>query len=265
MKPIFRMIIVVCLMLFATGCGADKNDSAKTGSNTDAISAQTTLSESATTTKITTTTTTKNTRSTTTAATTTTTTTTTTATTTTTTAKTTTTTTAATTVPTTTSATAAPVVTTTTTKKVTTSTTTAPPPVVTTTTTTTLSFDQYASEVVKLVNQQRSAAGVAPLAEVAVLSEMATTRANEISTLFSHTRPNGAGLDSVFADYNVKWWAIGENIAAGQKTPAEVMNAWMNSAGHKANILSADFSSIGVGVVKVGSTIYWVQIFATIQ
>ena len=55
---------------------------------------------------------------------------------------------------------------------------------------------------------------------------------------------------------------VGENIAYGQSSPEAVMNAWMNSSGHRANILNADFDKIGVGVVRSGGRLYWVQLFA---
>lgn len=209
--------------------------------------------------------------------TTTTTTTTTVTTTTTTTAAPTTTTAAPTTTAATTAATVAattPAATTAATTAVTTKATTTAAPVVTTTpapttkaTTTAAPTDNnaaYASEIIRLVNAERSNNGLAPLAESATLNKLASVRANEITTSFSHTRPNGGNLSSIFAEYSVSWWAIGENIAMGQTTPQAVMTDWMNSQGHRENILSSDYTSIGVGVVKHNGMYYWVQIFANL-
>lgn len=160
-----------------------------------------------------------------------------------------------------------------TTPAATTKATTTAAPVVTTTpapttkATTTAPTDNnaaYASEIIRLVNAERVNNGLAPLAESATLNTLASVRANELITLFSHTRPNGGNLSSIFAEYSVGWWAIGENIAMGQTTPQVVMTDWMNSQGHRENILSSDFTSIGVGVVKHNGTYYWVQIFANL-
>jgi|GEM_PF-2434204 len=118
------------------------------------------------------------------------------------------------------------------------------------------------SEVVSLVNVQRAAAGLSPVTEDATLDALATTRAQECMTSFSHTRPNGSSCFTILSENGVSYTACGENIAAGQQSAAAVMDAWMNSAGHKANILSSSFGKIGVGVVTGGSYgTYWVQLF----
>lgn len=127
-----------------------------------------------------------------------------------------------------------------------------------------LSYEQYASEIVRLTNQERQNNGLSPLSENAALNTMAAARAQELITLFSHTRPNGGDLSSIFSEYGVSWWAIGENIAMGYPSPQAVVSGWMTSDGHRKNILSSSYSSIGVGVYNYGGTLYYVQIFANL-
>lgn len=118
----------------------------------------------------------------------------------------------------------------------------------------------YAAEIVALVNQARESNGLATLVENADLSAYATLRAQEIVDNFAHSRPDGANpLEVVIA---AGYGAAGENIAYGYTGPQSVMAGWLASPGHYANIMGADFSSIGVGCVEVGGTLYWAQIFA---
>lgn len=121
----------------------------------------------------------------------------------------------------------------------------------------------YRNEVLRLVNEERAKVGAAPLTLNEKLCEAAQLRANEITTLFSHTRPDGSECFTALKGTGLTYRTAGENIAAGQSTPASVMNAWMNSSGHKANILNNSFSSIGIGFVKTdtGYGYYWVQMF----
>lgn len=121
----------------------------------------------------------------------------------------------------------------------------------------------YASEVVRLVNIERANYGLSPLTMTQNLNNAATVRANEIVTSFSHTRPNGTSCFTVLSELGISYNACGENIAAGQRTPEEVVTAWMNSEGHRANILNSSFNKIGVGVVESSSGygIYWSQMF----
>ena len=113
------------------------------------------------------------------------------------------------------------------------------------------------SQVFQLVNQRREN-GLAELTYRNDVQDAANIRANEIISTFSHTRPDGS---SCFTAVTVNYYAIGENIASGQKNAEEVMNAWMNSPGHRANILSAQFTGMAVGVVQYQGVSYWVQIF----
>lgn len=121
----------------------------------------------------------------------------------------------------------------------------------------------YIRQVLELVNEERAKTGVAPLTLDTGLNNAAMVRAKEIQTSFSHTRPNGSSFSTALKEANVTYRRSGENIAWGQRTPEAVVNAWMNSAGHRANILNANFSRIGVGyLTNTSGTPYWVQLFA---
>ena len=119
-----------------------------------------------------------------------------------------------------------------------------------------------ASEVVRLTNSARSQNGYAALVEDGALSEAAAVRAREIARSFSHTRPSGASFSSALSESGVSYLRAGENIAYGQKSASEVVNAWMNSPGHRANILNSSYSRIGSASVNIDGTLYWVQLFA---
>ncbi|MDD6488563.1 MAG: CAP domain-containing protein [Clostridia bacterium] len=119
--------------------------------------------------------------------------------------------------------------------------------------------DENVKEIVKLVNNQRSANGLKSLANRIDLNELADIRAKEIAEKFSHTRPDGSSCFTILS--NTHYMSAGENIAYGQTTPSEVMNSWINSKGHRANILSSEFNCIGVGHYKANGIDYWVQIF----
>ena len=119
--------------------------------------------------------------------------------------------------------------------------------------------------VVALCNEYRAGAGLGGLTEDATLDAMAAQRAQEIAQSFSHTRPDGRDCSSIYDDYGYSWMACGENIAAGQTSADEVMTGWMNSEGHKANILSGNFNRIGVACYSDPNSAYgyyWVQVFS---
>ena len=118
-----------------------------------------------------------------------------------------------------------------------------------------------AGQVAELVNRERAKANLPALAYDAKLCEAAQVRAKEIVSLFAHERPDGSSCFTVLKEKGISYVACGENIAKGSQTPEAVMNGWMNSSGHKANILSTRFTKIGVAMVKVGNTKYWVQLF----
>lgn len=87
-------------------------------------------------------------------------------------------------------------------------------------------------------------------------------RAREIEGAFSHTRPNGSSFSTALKEQGASYRAAGENIAYGQRSAEQVMEGWMNSSGHRANILNAQYTAIGVGVYRSASgTLHWVQLF----
>ena len=119
------------------------------------------------------------------------------------------------------------------------------------------------AEVIKLTNQERSSAGRSALKEDATLTALAMKRAEEASRNWGHTRPNGKSWDSILygtAFYNTY---AGENLVMGTGfTPSNALSNWMNSEGHKANILNSKYNCIGVGVYRSGDNVYYVQIFS---
>ena len=121
---------------------------------------------------------------------------------------------------------------------------------------------EAAEAVASLVNAARRDAGLSELELDADLCAAAQARAQEIAQSFSHTRPDGSSCFTILEEFGVSYRAAGENIAMGQRTPEEVMDGWMNSSGHRANILNGTFTSIGVGYYVDGAgAAHWVQIF----
>jgi uncharacterized protein YkwD len=123
------------------------------------------------------------------------------------------------------------------------------------------SNNSYADEVLRLVNIERANAGLSALSTNSSLTAAANKRAEETKASFSHTRPNGSKFSTVLQEYGVSYRTAGENIAYGQRSPQEVVSAWMNSPGHRANILNGNFNKIGIGVYQSGGVIYWTQLF----
>jgi uncharacterized YkwD family protein len=124
-----------------------------------------------------------------------------------------------------------------------------------------LSADE--SEVVRLVNIEREKAGLKPLKASSQLSKVARMKSKDMAenNYFSHTSPTYGSPFDMMRQFGINYRTAGENIAKGYLSPASVMNGWMNSSGHRANILNPNFGTIGVGAYKVGSTIYWTQMF----
>lgn len=121
-------------------------------------------------------------------------------------------------------------------------------------------ISSFQSQVVNLCNQKRLENGLPALNEDVYLDSLAQIRVEETLVLFSHTRPDGSSCFTVLD--GVQWNACGENIAAGQITPEQVVDEWMSSEGHRKNILSPDFTKIGIGYKTGGDYgTYWVQIF----
>lgn len=120
----------------------------------------------------------------------------------------------------------------------------------------------YAEQVVKLVNQERAKAGLKAVTLDKQIEAAALIRAKEIEISFSHTRPNGSSFSSVLKEQGISFRGAGENIAWGQTSPEAVMNAWMNSEGHRANILNPNFTKIGVGYYQNSAgRKFWTQLF----
>lgn len=119
----------------------------------------------------------------------------------------------------------------------------------------------YAYKVVELINVERAANGLAPLKISAQINEASLLRAGELVTEFSHYRPNGTACFSVISEMGISYMAVAENIACGQTTPEEAVSCWMNSDGHRANILNSAYEFTGVGVIQQGGVYYWSQFF----
>ncbi|MBT2659008.1 sporulation protein [Bacillus sp. ISL-18] len=131
----------------------------------------------------------------------------------------------------------------------------------TTTTQTTGTLSAFEQKVVDLTNQERAKNGLPALKVDTTLSKMAHEKARDMSAnnYFSHTSPTYGSPFDLMKKFGITYNYAGENIAMGQQTPQEVVNAWMNSEGHRKNILSSNFNYIGVGYVAQGN--YWAQDF----
>ena len=130
-----------------------------------------------------------------------------------------------------------------------------------TTTQTTSALSAYEQKVVDLTNQERAKNGLPALKVDLTLSKMAREKSRDMSAngYFSHTSPTYGSPFDMMKKYGISYRYAGENIAMGQRTPEEVVKAWMNSEGHRKNILSPNFNYIGVGYVSQGN--YWTQEF----
>lgn len=126
------------------------------------------------------------------------------------------------------------------------------------------SVNSMEKQVASLTNSERKAAGLGSLTLDSQLSKLARMKAEDMAKngYFSHTSPTYGSAFDMMKKYGVSYRTAGENIAKGQKTPEAVMKGWMNSSGHRANILNGAYTHIGVGYAKdsKGNT-YWVQIF----
>lgn len=123
------------------------------------------------------------------------------------------------------------------------------------------SLSAYEQEVLDLVNAERAKYGLSALSADSKVQAAAKIRAEEIKSVFSHTRPNGTKFSTALTQVGATFRGAGENIASGQRTPEQVVNAWMNSEGHRANILNEKYKYLGVGCVSKGGSYAWVQIF----
>ncbi|MBQ9326145.1 MAG: hypothetical protein IJ246_10250 [Clostridia bacterium] len=119
----------------------------------------------------------------------------------------------------------------------------------------------FEAEILRLVNEARNAAGLSSLVLDPTLTAAARVRASEITSVYDHVRPDGRDCFSVLSDVGRGFEMAAENIAMGQKTPAQVFRAWMESPGHYANIMDPALRRIGIGALKWKKHYYWAQIF----
>ncbi|NRD78247.1 SCP-like extracellular protein [Bacillus sp. BRMEA1] len=120
---------------------------------------------------------------------------------------------------------------------------------------------QFVQQVINLTNAQRSQNGLPALKADSQLSSVAQRKAIDMQQnhYFSHTSPTYGSPFDMMRDFGVTYRSAGENIAQGQRTPQEVVTAWMNSPGHRANILNRNYTNIGVGFEATGK--HWSQMF----
>lgn len=119
----------------------------------------------------------------------------------------------------------------------------------------------YENEVIRLVNEIRVQNGLKALTTNWELSRVARYKSEDMvkNKYFSHNSPTYGTPFQMMRSFGLSYRTAGENIAYGQRTPAAVVDAWMNSSGHRANILNASYTQIGVGYCASGN--YWTQMF----
>lgn len=125
-------------------------------------------------------------------------------------------------------------------------------------------ISQQARDVLSLVNAEREKQGLSSLTLSDKLTAVANEKARDMAenNYFSHTSPTYGSPFQMLQQYGIRYRSAGENIAAGQRTPEEVMQSWMNSSGHRANILNSSYTEIGIGYYAGGSYgTEWVQLF----
>lgn len=126
------------------------------------------------------------------------------------------------------------------------------------------SFSEFQNKVLELVNQERAKAGVKPLKGNLELSNVATIKSQDMidKNYFDHNSPTYGSPFDMMRKFGIDFNMAGENIAYGQRTPEEVMKGWMNSPGHRKNILNPEFEQIGIGIAKNSNGVtYWTQMF----
>lgn len=119
-----------------------------------------------------------------------------------------------------------------------------------------------ADRILELVNNERGSRGLTALTRNALLDTAADAHADDMAanSFFSHTGSDGNSVSNRATAAGYVWSSIGENIGQADVTPAAMMNLWMNSDGHRANILNPDYTELGVGINGSGVTL-WVQVF----
>ena len=123
--------------------------------------------------------------------------------------------------------------------------------------------DSFEAEVIRLVNEIRKERGLSSLSYDWQLARVARYKSMDMQSLgyFSHTSPTYGSPFDMMKSFGISYRSAGENIARGYSTPKSVVNGWMNSSGHRANILNSSYTHIGVGYVEEGN--YWTQMFIT--
>lgn len=123
------------------------------------------------------------------------------------------------------------------------------------------SVTAFEAEVIRLVNEIRAKNGLKPLSANWELSRVARYKSQDMvdRRYFSHTSPTYGSPYQMMKNFGISFRTAGENIAYGYNSPKAVVNGWMNSSGHRANILNASYTQIGVGYVPNGH--YWTQMF----
>ena len=123
----------------------------------------------------------------------------------------------------------------------------------------------FADEVLRLVNEERAQGGLPALGIDSKLTAAAQVRAEELEKKFAHERPDGSSCFTVLKEIGVPYKTAGENLYMGTgssvDTPQKAVQGWMNSPGHRANILKDSFTTLGVGYIKINNTVYWSQMF----
>ncbi|SDH39682.1 uncharacterized protein, YkwD family [Alteribacillus persepolensis] len=116
-------------------------------------------------------------------------------------------------------------------------------------------------KVIELTNQEREKNGLSPLKADPQVTKTARAKSRDMASnnYFAHNSPTYGSPFNMLSDFGVNYTAAAENIAAGQQTPEEVVQAWMNSEGHRKNILNQEVTHIGVGYVEDGN--HWTQMF----
>lgn len=119
-----------------------------------------------------------------------------------------------------------------------------------------------ADRVFELANGERTSQGLSPLARNSLLDAAGLRHAQDMraNNFFDHTGSDGSDVSVRATDAGYTWTMIGENIGMGSVSPEDMMDGWMNSPGHRANILNPDFTELGVAIDEQGPTL-WVQVF----
>ena len=128
----------------------------------------------------------------------------------------------------------------------------------------TVGEEEYVIEVLNIINQRRAENGAGPLEIDNDLSEVALGHSLDMAerNFFDHNNPDGLSPFARMKNYGISYSAAAENIAAGQQTPEAVMEAWMNSDGHRKNLLNPVYTKIGIGIARGGYYgIYWTTCF----